>query len=45
MLDERLKAYDVFIKEELPNFGPDLSKIDFDSISYYVKPTNVVAEN
>ncbi len=45
MLDERLKAYDVFVKADLPNFGPDLSKIDFDSISYYVKPTNVVAEN
>lgn len=40
----RVEAYQQFLKMPLPNFGPDLSKIDFDSICYYVKATNVVAQ-
>jgi Fe-S cluster assembly protein SufB len=39
MLDLRLTAYDIFKKKELPPWGPDLSKIDFDDITYYLKAT------
>ncbi|MBD3360402.1 Fe-S cluster assembly protein SufB, partial [Candidatus Peregrinibacteria bacterium] len=37
MLDHRLKAYDIFLKKDLPKWGPDLSKIDFKKIYYYLK--------
>lgn len=39
MLDKRLTAFDLFKKKPLPSFGPDLSKIDFDDITYYLKAT------
>ncbi|MDR3125934.1 MAG: Fe-S cluster assembly protein SufB [Candidatus Nomurabacteria bacterium] len=39
MLNYRLKAYKNFIKFALPDFGPDLSFIDFDKICYYARPT------
>jgi Fe-S cluster assembly protein SufB len=35
----RLRAYEHFIKRPLPNWGGDLSGIDFDEIVYYAKPT------
>jgi Fe-S cluster assembly protein SufB len=38
MLEKRLAAYEFFKKSPLPAWGPDLSKIDFDDIYYYVKP-------
>jgi Fe-S cluster assembly protein SufB len=38
MLDLRLNALKVFEKKELPKWGPDLSKINFDDIYYYLKP-------
>ena len=38
MLDFRLKALDIFYKKQMPNWGADLSKINFDEIYYYVKP-------
>ncbi len=37
MLDFRLRAYDVFMKKPMPNWGPDLSSIDFQNIYYYAK--------
>ena len=37
MLDYRLKAYDQFVKMPLPSWGPDLSGIDFDDYTYYIK--------
>lgn len=37
MLDFRLKAYDAFIKLENPKWGPDLSGIDFQEYTYYIK--------
>lgn len=40
MLSFRLKAYRFFKEKPLPSFGPDLSKIDFDDIYYYLKPTD-----
>ncbi len=35
MLNIRLEAYKQFLKMPNPNFGPDLSFIDFDDITYY----------
>ncbi len=35
MLNIRIKAFRAFKELPLPNFGPDLSKINFDNITYY----------
>lgn len=40
MLDLRLKAYKQFIAKPMPNFGADLSAINFESIHYYLRPTD-----
>ena len=45
MLDLRLKAYHQFVKMPLPDFGPDLSDIDFDDFTYYIKPSDKVEKN
>ena len=37
MREFRLKAYDAFLKLENPKWGPDLSGIDFDEYTYYIK--------
>ncbi len=39
MLTKRLKAYKIFLKLKMPNFGPDLSKLNFEDITYYIKPS------
>ena len=39
MIDFRLKALDIFWKKPMPNWGADLSGIDFDNIYYYIKPS------
>jgi Fe-S cluster assembly protein SufB len=39
MLDFRLKAYATFRRKPMPTWGGDLSGIDFESIFYYLKPT------
>src|SRR5918999_3349213 len=39
MLEFRLRAYDHFVKRPMPNWGGDLSRIDFDKIVYYRKPS------
>src|SRR5699024_4719045 len=39
MLEERLKALDIFYSKPMPQWGGDLSELDFDEIVYYVKPT------
>ena len=36
MLDYRLKAYEIFLSKPMPNWGGDLSGIDFNDIHYYV---------
>ncbi len=38
MLDFRLKALDHFYKRPMPNWGADLSGINFDDIFYYIQP-------
>ncbi|WP_106496783.1 Fe-S cluster assembly protein SufB [Lentibacillus sp. Marseille-P4043] len=39
MLDYRLKALDHFYKRPMPQWGGDLSELNFDEIVYYVKPS------
>jgi Fe-S cluster assembly protein SufB len=36
----RMRALDVFNRKPMPNWGGDMSKIFFDDIYYYVKPTD-----
>ena len=40
MLEYRLKAYRHFMERPMPNWGPDLSELNFDEIYYYIKPTD-----
>ncbi|MCA9922566.1 MAG: Fe-S cluster assembly protein SufB [Anaerolineales bacterium] len=40
MLDIRLKAFKHFQDRPMPNWGADLSEIDFENIYYYIKPTD-----
>ena len=40
MLEFRLKAYDKFINLKNPTWGPDLSGIDFNEYTYYIKSTD-----
>jgi len=39
MKEFRLKAYEGFLKRKMPDWGAGLSKINFDDIYYYIKPT------
>ncbi|MCW2491179.1 MAG: sufB, partial [Frankiales bacterium] len=39
MLERRLKALEIFYKKPMPNWGSDLSGIDFDNIKYFVRST------
>ena len=39
MLDLRLKAYHSFVEQKNPEWGPDLSHIDFNEYTYYIKPS------
>ncbi len=38
MLQKRLKAFSLFQKTTIPNWGPDLSKLDLNKIIYFVDP-------
>lgn len=40
MREFRLKSYRIFVQKPMPSWGPDLSEIDFDSITYYAKPAS-----
>ena len=40
MTNLRLKAYDIFMKKPMPQWGGDMSHINFDDIYYYLKPIN-----
>src|SRR5690625_1205953 len=39
MLERRLEALDIFYSKPMPQWGGDLSELDFDEIIYYVKPS------
>lgn len=45
MLDIRLKALETYYKLDLPVWGPDLSELDIDNISTYVKPKTEIKNN
>jgi Fe-S cluster assembly protein SufB len=40
MLNFRLKALDHFMKRPMPTWGGDLTKLDFENIYFYAKPTD-----
>jgi Fe-S cluster assembly protein SufB len=40
MLNIRLKALEIFNSKPMPNFGGDMSGIDFEKIHYYLKPSD-----
>src|SRR5216684_1031614 len=40
----RLKSLDYFLARPMPNWGADLSGIDFENIYYYIKPTEKQAD-
>lgn len=37
MLEYRLKAYKAFVNKPMPTWGPDLSMVDFNDYTYYIK--------
>ncbi|MGB3100270.1 MAG: Fe-S cluster assembly protein SufB, partial [Psychrobacillus psychrotolerans] len=39
MLDYRLKALEIFYSKPMPQWGGDLGSLNFDEITYYVKPS------
>ena len=40
MLEFRLKSYKIFLEKKMPDWGADLSGINFDEIHYYIKPSD-----
>ncbi|MGW3470289.1 Fe-S cluster assembly protein SufB [Saccharopolyspora sp. NPDC000995] len=44
MLETRLKALRLFDRKPMPNWGADLSGIDFDNIKYFVRSTEQQAQ-
>jgi len=45
MTKRRLKAFRHFEKQPMPNWGPDLSELDFEEISHYVRPDAEQSDN
>ena len=45
MLDIRLKAYKKFLELSNPSWGPDLSGINFDDYTYYIKSSEKVEKS
>jgi Fe-S cluster assembly protein SufB len=41
MLEFRLKAYRHYLKQPMPNWGPDISGLNLDEIFYYVRPSQI----
>lgn len=40
MTQLRVDAYHSFVQQQNPNWGPDLSEINFDDYTYYIKPSD-----
>lgn len=38
MRDKRLKAFEIFESKKMPTWGPDLSRLNFNNITFYIKP-------
>lgn len=45
MRDLRLKAYKIFRRKTMPQWGGDLNQIDFENIFYYLKPVEKEAKS
>lgn len=45
MLERRLDAYKSFLEQKNPSWGPDLSQIDFNDFTYYIKPSDKVEKS
>ncbi len=45
MTEFRVKSYREFMKKNQPTWGPDLSEIDFDDITYFIKSTEKTEES
>ncbi len=45
MLEFRLKSYKAFTEMAMPSFGPDLSFLDFDSYTYFIRPSQKVEKD
>lgn len=45
MLKKRQEALAIFESKPMPSWGGDLSEIDYDTIRYYLKPTNKSAKS
>ncbi|CCV63806.1 SUF system FeS cluster assembly protein [Alteracholeplasma palmae J233] len=45
MTDFRLKSYQKFLEIKNPSWGPDLSFIDFQDFTYYIKPSDRAETN
>ncbi|MDP3732950.1 MAG: hypothetical protein Q8Q91_00260 [Candidatus Daviesbacteria bacterium] len=43
MRDFRLRSYEIFLQKAQPMWGADLSRVIYDNIYYYVKPTDKMA--
>lgn len=43
MRDFRLKSLKIFLEKKMPTWGPDLSEIEFDKITYFIAPTEKLA--
>jgi Fe-S cluster assembly protein SufB len=41
MRQKRLNAFEIFESKKMPSWGPDLSKLNFDNITFYIKPEDV----
>ncbi len=39
MLDYRLKSLEIFYSKPMPQWGGDMASLNFDEITYYVKPS------
>lgn len=45
MLERRLQAYDAFCEMPIQDWGPDVSDINFDEYTYYIKPSEQGKQN
>jgi Fe-S cluster assembly protein SufB len=44
MLEKRLQSFKLYSEMAMPTWGPDLSKLDLDNITYYAKATDRASE-
>ncbi len=45
MRNIRLKALDIFLSKPVPTWGPDLSELDFDELTYFIRPEDRKSNN